>query len=177
MTMLERERRERKTWKNGSSNSPTGEPSGVCVCVCVYVRQREKVCVCVSNLAPSLLQGLPTRFLLLRSSLLYHRHHCRHHHRQVSVYPRKILYFTKTLTPSLIRAHSLTHTECRCLAKELIVHYGSGRHRSVRFDEKPLEIQNQFLRSIGFSDSRRLQLEGLSQDLGHLFRFVTGGVK
>ena len=46
MTMLERERRERKTWKNGSSNSPTGEPSGVCVCVCVCVRERKFVYVC-----------------------------------------------------------------------------------------------------------------------------------
>ena len=62
----------------------------------------------------------------------------------------------------------------RCLAKELVVHYGSGRYQWIRFDEKPLEIQNRFLRSLGYTDPQRIQLEGLSQDLGHLFRFTTG---
>ena len=62
----------------------------------------------------------------------------------------------------------------RCLGKELVVHYGSGHQQWVKFDQKPLEIQNQFLRSLGYADPQRIQLEGLSQDLGHLFRFVTG---
>ena len=52
--------------------------------------------------------------------------------------------------------------------------YGSGQQRSVRLDDHPLEIQNQFLRSLGYTDSQRIQLEGLSTDLGPLFKFVTG---
>jgi hypothetical protein len=62
----------------------------------------------------------------------------------------------------------------RCLAKELVVHYGSGQNQWIRFDQKPFEIQNRFLRSLGYTDPQRIQLEGLSSDLGHLFRFVTG---
>ena len=52
--------------------------------------------------------------------------------------------------------------------------YGSGQQRSVRLDDHPLEIQNQFLRSLGYTDSQRIQLEGLSTDLGPLFKFVAG---
>ena len=55
-----------------------------------------------------------------------------------------------------------------------MVHYGSGQNQWIRFDQKPLEIQNGFLRSLGYTDPRRIQLEGLSSDLGHLFGFVTG---
>ena len=64
----------------------------------------------------------------------------------------------------------------RCLAKELHIHYGSGQQRSVRFDDRPLEIQNQFLQTLGYTDPQRIQLEGLSTDLGPLFKFVTGAV-
>lgn len=62
----------------------------------------------------------------------------------------------------------------RCLAKELYVHYGSGHQQSVRFDDHPLEIQNQFLRSLGYTDLHHIQLQGLSTELGPLFKFVTG---
>ena len=64
----------------------------------------------------------------------------------------------------------------RCLAKELHVHYGSGHQRSVQSDDRPLEIQNQFLRTLGYTDSQRIQLEGLGTELGSLFKFVTGTV-
>ena len=61
----------------------------------------------------------------------------------------------------------------KCLAKELYVQYG-GRVRKLDVEDHPLHIQNEFLRSIGYEDHRRIQLEGISPELGCLFKFVAG---
>ena len=67
-----------------------------------------------------------------------------------------------------------TPVTIRCLAKELHVHYGSGRLEPLLPDDKPLVVQNQFLRQLGYADTQRIQLEGMNPDLGPLFKFVTG---
>ena len=61
----------------------------------------------------------------------------------------------------------------KCLSRELYVQYG-GRVRKLDTEDRPLHIQNEFLRSIGFEEHWRVQMEGISPELGPLFKFVTG---
>ena len=61
----------------------------------------------------------------------------------------------------------------KCFSKELYVHYG-GRMRKLNPEDRPLYIQNEFLRLVGYDDHKRLQLEGISPELGPLFKFVAG---
>ncbi len=61
----------------------------------------------------------------------------------------------------------------KCLSHELYVQYG-GRVRKLDTEDRPLHIQNEFLRSIGFEEHWRVQMEGISPELGPLFKFVTG---
>ncbi len=63
---------------------------------------------------------------------------------------------------------------CRCLAKELYVHYGSKKVRKVRLDEHPLQLQLRFLQELGHSSPTRMQLESFEEDLPSLFKFVAG---
>lgn len=70
--------------------------------------------------------------------------------------------------------HTLAETVmAKCLSHELHVQYG-GRVRKLDVEDRPLHIQNEFLRSIGYEEHRRVQLEGISPELGPLFKFVTG---
>ncbi|KAL5466748.1 hypothetical protein EMCRGX_G030897 [Ephydatia muelleri] len=62
----------------------------------------------------------------------------------------------------------------RCLVAELYIHYGTGLVRQVHVWDKPLAMQNEFLKSLGFSNMRRIQKEGMRKDLAPLFKFVAG---
>lgn len=62
----------------------------------------------------------------------------------------------------------------RCLVTELYLHYGTGLIRQVNVWDKPLLMQNEFLKSLGFSNIRRIQKEGMKTDLAPLFKFVAG---
>lgn len=62
----------------------------------------------------------------------------------------------------------------RCLARELFIHYGGKWIRRVRLDEHPLQLLYRFLRELGHSSARRMQLIGLKEDLAPLFKFVGG---
>lgn len=62
----------------------------------------------------------------------------------------------------------------RCLASELYIHYGTSLIRQVHVWDKPLQMQNEFLKSLGFSNMRRIQKEGMKKDLAPLFKFVAG---
>lgn len=62
----------------------------------------------------------------------------------------------------------------RCLVAELYIHYGTGLVRQVHVWDKPLQMQNEFLKSLGFSNMRRIQKEGMRKDLAPLFKFVAG---
>ncbi len=63
---------------------------------------------------------------------------------------------------------------CRCLSKELFVHYGSTGARRVQLDEVPLQLQSKFLEDIGHANPHRMQAEGMKVDLAPLFKFVAG---
>lgn len=62
----------------------------------------------------------------------------------------------------------------RCLARELFIHYGGKWIRRVRLDEHPLQLFYRFLREIGHTSARRMQLIGMKEDLAPLFKFVGG---
>ena len=61
----------------------------------------------------------------------------------------------------------------KCLSRQLYVQYG-GRVRKLDTEDRPLHIQNEFLRSNGYEEHKRVQLEGISPELGPLFKFATG---
>lgn len=63
---------------------------------------------------------------------------------------------------------------CRCFAQELFIHYGGKWIRRVRLDEHPLQLLYRFLRELGHSSARRMQLIGMKEDLAPLFKFVGG---
>lgn len=76
----------------------------------------------------------------------------------------------------LVKCSVHTHADtimAKCLSRELYVRYG-GRVRRLDMEDRPLHIQNEFLRSIGYEEHKRVQLEGISPELGPLFKFVTG---
>jgi hypothetical protein len=76
----------------------------------------------------------------------------------------------------LVKCTVSTTTEtimAKCLAKELYVQYG-GRVRKLDAVDHPLHVQNEFLRSIGYEERKRIQLEGISPELGCLFKLVAG---
>lgn len=46
----------------------------------------------------------------------------------------------------------------------------------MRLDEHPLQLFYRFLREIGHTSARRMQLIGMKEDLAPLFKFVGGKV-
>ena len=44
----------------------------------------------------------------------------------------------------------------------------------MRLDEHPLQLLYRFLRELGHSSARRMQLIGMKEDLASLFKFVGG---
>ena len=62
----------------------------------------------------------------------------------------------------------------KCVATELYVNYAGHSLEPLTTDSKPLKIQEDFLRSLGYVDSSTIQLEGINENLSHMFKFVAG---
>ena len=56
----------------------------------------------------------------------------------------------------------------------LHVQFGGDLIRRLDPDEHPLVLQNEYLSKIGYHGVYRIQLEGLSVELGYLIRFFSG---
>ncbi len=64
----------------------------------------------------------------------------------------------------------------KCVATELYIDYAGQSLEPLTIDSNPLELQKKFLRSLGYLDHSRIQLEGMHKNLASLFKFVAGMV-
>ena len=62
----------------------------------------------------------------------------------------------------------------KCVTNNLYVYYAGHSSELLGFSHRPLEIQNKFLRSLGYEDPERIQFEGTREDLVYMFKFVAG---
>ena len=62
----------------------------------------------------------------------------------------------------------------KCVATELYIDYAGQSLEPLAVDSKPLEIQKKFLRSLGYVDHSRIQIEGMHKNLATMFKFVAG---
>lgn len=58
----------------------------------------------------------------------------------------------------------------------LHIQYGGDFTRRVRSNEYPLRLQNDYLRSIGYDEHRRVQKLGTSWELGFMVRLLSGKI-
>jgi PH domain/leucine-rich repeat-containing protein phosphatase len=62
----------------------------------------------------------------------------------------------------------------RCVTNDLYVYFGGQSLEPLGYESKPLSIQNEFLKSLGYSNFQRIQFEGTREDLVFMFKFVAG---
>ena len=62
----------------------------------------------------------------------------------------------------------------KCVTNDLYVYYAGQSSEPLGYDSRPLEIQNKFLQSLGYTDPERIQFEGTREDLAYMFKFVAG---
>ena len=77
----------------------------------------------------------------------------------------------------LIKCDTQTHADIvmsKCVTNDLYVYYAGQSSEPLGYDNRPLEIQNNFLYSLGYTDPQRIQFEGTREDLVYMFKFVAG---
>lgn len=77
----------------------------------------------------------------------------------------------------LTRCDAETYAEVimsKCVTSDLYVYYAGQSSEPLGYDDRPLAIQNRFLRSLGYEEPERIQFEGTREDLVYMFKFVAG---
>uniref|UniRef100_A0AAZ3PHZ5 PPM-type phosphatase domain-containing protein n=1 Tax=Oncorhynchus tshawytscha TaxID=74940 RepID=A0AAZ3PHZ5_ONCTS len=95
------------------------------------------------------------------------------HDRLTPSYPRAVLCTVDT-TAGEIALRGVPGPEKASPAPALFAQLHGGAMRRLEDDEKPLQMQNEYLSNLGYGDPWRVQEEGMDPEIGCLIRFYAG---
>uniref|UniRef100_A0A673YFE1 Leucine-rich repeat protein SHOC-2 n=1 Tax=Salmo trutta TaxID=8032 RepID=A0A673YFE1_SALTR len=96
------------------------------------------------------------------------------HDRLTPSYPRAVLCTVDTTAGEIAARLGVPGPEKVSPAPALFAQLHGGAMRRLEDDEKPLQMQNEYLSNLGYGDPWRVQEEGMDPEIGCLIRFYAG---